>query len=319
MDRLRRGLGPATRELAVVGALYVFYCVARTAASSDLGQAAARATDLQRLERALHLPGEQWFNQLAIEHGWLGLAADYWYASLHYVVTAGVLAWLFTRGRATYVPARRALILATVIALGFYLTVPTAPPRMMHGFTDVMALHSGIGWWGASGSAPQGLGGLTNQLAAFPSMHAGWALWVTLAVWSATSSRSLRFLGVIYAAGTSVVVILTANHWLVDVVLGHAIVLASWWVSYRWSTLRPAAPDEVTQSTSRYAASAAPQAAAAPRRRASVISLTRSKPAARAGEPERVGSGALTQIESREPPSAASASSAACPVVPEPA
>ena len=36
-------------------------------------------------------------------------------------------------------------------------------------------------------SAPRGLGGFTNQLAAFPSLHAGWALWVALAIRSATA------------------------------------------------------------------------------------------------------------------------------------
>ncbi|GGO89986.1 inositol phosphorylceramide synthase [Nocardioides phosphati] len=260
MGRLRRGLGPATRELALIAALYLFYCAARTAASSDLRAATARATQLRRLERVLHLPGEGWFNRLATDHAWVGVTADYWYASLHYLVTAGALVWLFGRGRTTYVHARRALVLATLVALGFYLTLPTAPPRMMDGFTDIMALHSDLGWWGSSGSAPQGLGGLTNELAALPSMHAGWALWVALAIWSVTASRLLRWLGVVYALGTDVVVVVTANHWLVDVVLGQAIIAAAWWVVHRTpSAPRPArVPGEVAQPTNRYAATPAP-------------------------------------------------------------
>ena len=233
MDQVRRRVGPAVRELAIIAALYVFYEVARTFASGSLAPALARATDLERLERALRLPGEQWMNQFATMHHWLGLAADYWYASLHYVVTAGVLLWLFARGGKAYVPARRALVLATIIALGFYLTLPTAPPRMMAGFTDVMALHSDSGWWGADASAPKGLGGLTNELAAFPSMHAGWALWVALAIWSGTRSRVVRTLAVIYALGTGAVVIATANHWMIDVVIGQIIVLGAWLAVHR--------------------------------------------------------------------------------------
>ena len=54
--------------------------------------------------------------------------------------------------------------------------LPTAPPRLFGGYTDVLALTSADGWWGGDASAPKGLGGLTNQLAAFPSLHAGWAL-----------------------------------------------------------------------------------------------------------------------------------------------
>jgi membrane-associated phospholipid phosphatase len=204
------------------------YSAARTLADGNVPKAVARATDLERIERFLHLPGEMWLNQLATVHAWFGLVADYWYASLHYVVTAGVLLWLFRRGHDVYLPARRALTIATLVALGFYLTLPTAPPRMISGFTDVMALHSSSGWWGADASAPKGLGGLTNELAAFPSMHAGWALWVALAIWSASRSRLLRTLGVLYALGTGLVVIATANHWLVDVLFGQVIVLVTW-------------------------------------------------------------------------------------------
>jgi len=228
VDWVRTRLGPALRELAIVAILYVAYTMARTLASGDLAKAVTRATRLQHAERLAHLPGEHWLNRFATVHGSFGLVADYWYASLHYIVTVGVLLWLYRRGREVYVPARRTLTLATVVALGFYLTMPTAPPRMIAGFTDVMALHAGSGWWGADASAPKGLGGLTNELAAFPSMHAGWALWVALAVWRATRSRMLRILSVFYALGTAVVVIATANHWAVDVISGQAIVVLSW-------------------------------------------------------------------------------------------
>lgn len=228
MDGVKTRLGRALRELTIVAGLYVAYTTARTLASGDLAKAVSHAVHLEHAERVLHLPGEHWLNRFATVHGWLGLVADYWYASLHYVVTAGVLIWLYQRGRDVYIPARRTLALATLVALGFYLAMPTAPPRMIAGFTDVMALHSGSGWWGVDASAPKGLGGLTNELAAFPSMHAGWALWVALAVWSASRSRVLRGLGVFYALGTAVVVIATANHWAIDVIIGQAIVALLW-------------------------------------------------------------------------------------------
>lgn len=239
MGRLKPGVAAAARELAIVGLLYVAYCAARSLAHGSLVAAVAHATDLERLERTLHLPGEQWLNRLASVHGSLGLVADYWYASLHYVVTVAVLVWLYRRGRDVYVPARRALALATLVALALYLVMPTAPPRMLAGFTDVMALHSGAGWWAADASAPKGLGGLTDELAAFPSMHAGWALWVALAVWRGSRSTVLRTLGVLYALGTGVVVIATANHWVVDVIIGQAIVLLGWMAVV---VRRPAAP-----------------------------------------------------------------------------
>ena len=100
-------------------------------------------------------------------------------------------------------------------------------------------MHSDIGWWGAEASAPKGLGSATNQLAAFPSMHAGWALWVGLAVAAATRSAMARTLGFAYAAITSLVVIGTANHWVFDVLAGCAIVAIVWFACFRPKHERP--------------------------------------------------------------------------------
>ena len=130
----------------------------------------------------------------------LGLVGSYWYATLHYVVTAGVLIWLWRLGADRYGPARRALAIGTLLALTAYILLPTAPPRFIGGYVDVLSLHAADGWWGADASAPRGLGGLTNELAAFPSMHAGWALWVALALQLYATRKWVRVLGWTYAA-----------------------------------------------------------------------------------------------------------------------
>jgi hypothetical protein len=75
------------------------------------------------------------------------------------------------------------------------------------------------------------MGWLTNQLAAFPSMHAGWALWVALAITAATASRALRTLGWAHAITTVVVVVGTGNHWVLDIVAGWAVVYLVWRVT----------------------------------------------------------------------------------------
>ena len=218
----------AGTELLLVALLYVGYSFARTLASHDRAAALARAIDLQRLEDRLGLADEHWWNAQAAAHAVLGVPADFWYASAHYVVTFATLLWLYRRGHDVYVPARRALTVATLVALAFYLTMPTAPPRTVDGFVDVMAQHADLGWWDTAASAPKGLGGLTDELAAFPSMHAGWALWVALVVWRSTPSRLWRAAGVLYAATTALVVVATGNHWVLDVVAGEAVVALAW-------------------------------------------------------------------------------------------
>ncbi|MBO0727914.1 MAG: phosphatase PAP2 family protein, partial [Acidimicrobiaceae bacterium] len=221
-------LPAAVQELLLVAALYLGYTGSRLLAADDQTSALRRARHLRDVEAVLHLGWEPWVNRLFIAHDWLGTFGSYWYATGHYAVTAAVLVWLYRWHGAAYPSARTTLALATVAALACYLLVPTAPPRFVDGFSDVLSLHANAGWWGAEASAPRGLGPMTNQLAAFPSMHAGWALWVALAVTGVSRSRVARLLGWTYAGITAVGVVGTGNHWILDVVVGWAVVGAAW-------------------------------------------------------------------------------------------
>jgi membrane-associated phospholipid phosphatase len=222
------------REIGLIGALYVFYCVTRTVAEDDLRPAQDRALDLFHLEKVIHLDWEHALNNWFVQTDWAGLVGCYWYAAAHYLVTLWVLIWLFRKGPAVYAPARWALVVASLIALACYLLLPTAPPRLTGGFTDVLDLHADQGWWGADASAPKGLGNLTNELAAFPSLHAGWALWVAMVVRRTTRSYWARGLAWVHALVTALVVIGTGNHWILDVVVGWALVIVAMWLVDPW-------------------------------------------------------------------------------------
>ena len=127
----------------------------------------------------------------------LGLLFAYLYATLHYIVTPAVLVWIAVRRRDGYRPARNALLAATAIGLVGYWLLPTAPPRLLDaGFTDTMATFSGVGWWGDAASAPRGMEALSNQYAALPSLHVGWAVWVALCLSPAQPQLAARTLGV---------------------------------------------------------------------------------------------------------------------------
>ncbi len=221
--RSRRGL----RELGFIALLYLAYAASRVFADDALAPARDRAVRIVEIEDSLLLDVERdvvaWF----VDHDVFGLAAAYYYATAHYVVTAVVLGWLYRSRAALYPRARQVLIGSTLVALVGYLLMPTAPPRLV-GYADLMALHAGSGWWGEAASAPQGVGWMTNQLAAFPSMHAGWALWVALAVTAATTHRAVHTIAWTHVVLTAIVVVGTGNHWLLDVLVGWGIVLLAW-------------------------------------------------------------------------------------------
>ena len=222
----RSGFYAGLLEIALIAILWVSYSASRLLASNDFAPALHRGKEILRLERYVGLDWEAPMNAFFADHGAVGLFGSYWYSTAHYIVTLAVLVWLYLRNRSQYVDLRRALMVATVLALCLYLLLPTAPPRFVDGFVDVLDLHSSQGWWGADASAPRGLGQLTNQLAAFPSLHAGWALWVTIAIFRVSTNRLLRALGVAHAVITAAVIVGTGNHWIFDAVMGWLVVLA---------------------------------------------------------------------------------------------
>jgi len=214
------------RELALLVGVYVVYSLGRLVVGADVGAAMHRGAELVTFEGHLSWLSEVRLNQALQSVPVLAVAAAYWYSLLHYTVTPAVLVWLRRRHAGSYGPARTALVVATLLGLvGFWL-YPTAPPRMLadHGFVDTLAAFSNWGWWSTDASAPKGLGGLTNEFAAMPSLHVGWAVWVGW--YAATHGRRtwVRVAAVAYPLVTSLVVVATANHYWLDAVAGAALV-----------------------------------------------------------------------------------------------
>jgi hypothetical protein len=210
-------------ELPLLAVIYAFYSAARLVVRSDVDDAVRHGADILHLEEILHLDLERWFNRLFTDHAFLGVPADFAYASLHYVVTPGVLIWLWRRRPSHYRAARTWLMISTMIGLIGFALLPTAPPRLLatgSGFIDTMAQYGSYGWWGTEASAPRGMGHLTNQYAAMPSLHVGWSLWCGLMLWRYGRTRLVRVLGLLYPVLTSFVVMGTANHYLLDAAAG---------------------------------------------------------------------------------------------------
>lgn len=218
-------LPPAVRELTFLAVLYLGYTAARSAVTSGPQAPLAHARGLWRTERDWHLAPEGWLNRVVSDHRPVALLADYDYATLHYVVTPLVLLWLWRVHPDVYARRRRALATATVLGLVGFVVYPLAPPRMLPGFVDTMARFSSAGWWGTAASAPRGLGSLTDQFAAMPSLHVGWAVWCGWVLVAHAGRRWVRGLGLAYPFTTLFVVLSTGNHYLADAVGGLAVVL----------------------------------------------------------------------------------------------
>ena len=226
--RLRAG-----RELALLAALYVAYSGSRLLADPDPGTAVGNGRDLLHLEAVLHLDVERWLNDGLSALPVLPLVASYWYSVLHYVVTPAVLVWVYRAHPGRYRGARNTLVAGSAIGIAGFALLPMAPPRMLPGYVDTLASTAGSGWWGSDASAPRGLGALTNELAAMPSLHVGWAVWCAAVVLLCAGRQWVRVLAVAYPVLTTLVVVATANHYLLDAVAGVAVIAAGAAVAVR--------------------------------------------------------------------------------------
>ncbi|MDC2953674.1 phosphatase PAP2 family protein [Streptomyces sp. NPDC001260] len=213
-------------ELPLIVLVYACYSAGRLVVRGDTAGAVDHGLAILRVEKFLRLNAEHPLNRLFTREAWLGVPADFWYASLHYVVTPAVLIWLFRARAAHYRAARTWLMTSTFMGLIGFTLLPTCPPRLLsagHGFVDTMAQYSSYGWWGGAASAPKGLGGMTNQYAAMPSLHVGWALWCGVMLWRYGRTRTTKVAAVAYPLLTTIVVMGTANHYFLDAVAGAAV------------------------------------------------------------------------------------------------
>lgn len=212
------------REVILIGVVYFLYDGVRLLVSAGHGEAFANAHRILRLEHTLHVADEAGINHTMSRTAALGVPLSYAYATLHYVVTPMVLVWLWRSRPWRYRGARTALMTATLLGLvGFWL-FPTAPPRMLPGFVDTLAKFHDWGWWGSAASAPKGLARLTNEFAAMPSLHVGWAAWCGWQIARNTARHWIRALGVVYPVGMFTVVVGTANHYIADAVAGVMVI-----------------------------------------------------------------------------------------------
>ena len=141
--------------------MYACYSAGRLLARGDIAHAVDHGLAILRIEKVLCLNAEHPLNRLFTREAWIGVPADFWYASLHYLVTPAILVWLFRSRTVHYRAARTWLMTSTFIGLIGFTLLPTCPPRLLsvgHGFVDTMAQYSSYGWWGGEASAPAGPG-----------------------------------------------------------------------------------------------------------------------------------------------------------------
>ncbi|GGB22921.1 hypothetical protein GCM10011492_10960 [Flexivirga endophytica] len=218
-----------SRELLGGLALFAVYLLVDALnVPSRTPTAKANAERVIQLEQWLHVDVEGWLNGWLAGRPGLMTAANYEYAST-YIVSAGLLLVLtYVWAPALYRQARTSFVVLNLLAFACFAVLPLMPPRMMPGFTDTVSTGGTVGSWGSPIVAG------ANQLAAMPSLHMAWALWVSVMLARTSRRFALQVASAIHVAVTLYVVLATANHYLLDavgaaVVVVAAVAITEWW------------------------------------------------------------------------------------------
>ncbi|QXJ20082.1 inositol phosphorylceramide synthase [Actinomadura graeca] len=226
-DRRVTGLAfAAALQFVLMAAVLGAYGYGRHLADGDPGRAFSNARWLWDLERALRLPDEASLQKGALRwDGWVRPANEY-YVRVHFPAITVFMVWVYFWRRRAWPRVRAVILGSAAVALLVHFAFPLAPPRMLdgHGFVDLMTAY------GPSAYSSEPGEGMTNQFAAMPSLHVGWALLIAWGVIRHGRGR-WRYLIAAHPVITFLVVVLTANHYWLDGVAGSAIVVAALWLT----------------------------------------------------------------------------------------
>ncbi|RPE35090.1 phosphatase PAP2 family protein [Kitasatospora cineracea] len=232
-------------ELALIGLSYWLYSLVRNAVPEQAEIAQKHATWVWNLEHTLGIAVERSINHGVNSVSWLIVGMNYYYATLHFIITIGVLVWLYRSHPGRYAAARTVLFVTTGIALVGFYCFPLAPPRLMTGggFLDTVTIHH---TWGSLASGAGAT--VSNQYAAMPSMHIGWSMWCGLTIFFLARRTWVRLLGLAYPLATLSVIVSTANHFWLDAVGGEVCLavgfLAARLIYRTWVYRLPRRPGE---------------------------------------------------------------------------
>ncbi len=210
---------PLAREITIIAVGLLLYRLVRLVAMDELDTALLNSQRIVDWERALGI-----FNEVGLQSLVLGNDAMIWvlnryYFLGHFLGMAMLLSWLYVTQYDYYGRVRRVLFTSTVAALIIHVGFPLAPPRWFpqHGFADTLQIY------GPKIYDSETIANTANQIAAMPSLHVGWALIAGWAITASTKSR-WRWLGFAHPITMTLAVVVTANHWWLDVIGAAALV-----------------------------------------------------------------------------------------------
>lgn len=208
-------------QAALIVLLVFIYFGVRGLTVGSTAAALDHARDIVGLEQRLHINVEEALQDPASRSETVVTVANWIYIWGHWPIIVVTMLWLARRQTDVFRRLRDGMMLSGGVGMVIYATYPVAPPRLAGlGLVDTVTEKS------QSYRVLQPPA-FVNQYAAMPSLHAGWDLLVGIAIVTAASTLALRVIGFAMPILMAVAVVLTANHYVLDVIAGIALVLVA--------------------------------------------------------------------------------------------
>jgi membrane-associated phospholipid phosphatase len=210
------------RELFLFLGAYLAYSMSRYVSVGDLTTATDHAEWIVSLQRSIGVNVEG-----SVQSALNGTAViwilNQLYLAAQLVVVPGTLILLYRRNHEIYVRLRNTVLTTWLIAMPIYALFPVAPPRLAHvGLIDTITHGGGVRLDSALTTS------FYNPLAAVPSLHAGFALAVGVALAAAVTRPWLKALALSWAPIIGLAVVATGNHFLFDIAAGVAVTVVGY-------------------------------------------------------------------------------------------
>lgn len=209
----------AAREIVLIVFAYFLYFLVRGLTEGSPERAFINAADVIDIEERL---GVAWEHEM---QGWITgsqtmMALMNWvYIYGHWPVIAVVAFWLLIWHPREYQVVRNAFLISGGIGLIVFATYPVAPPRLLDiGLVDTVTEQSRV----YRVLQPPAL---VNQYAAIPSLHFGWNLLIGIVLVWVARAPAARVFGLVMPPLMFLSIVMTANHFVIDGILGAAVAL----------------------------------------------------------------------------------------------
>jgi len=211
-------------------------------ANPDHKPAENNALTVIAFEKAFGIFWEMEWQRAAIPYAAMIKVLNWYYIIAHFIVTFGALALTLLVSTQTYYLRRAQFMVMTVITLITFAAFPCMPPRLLHRchhpygachpeYPFIDTLHNESINWDTEKVEEE-----SNQYAAIPSVHTAWAHWAAdmlfhnPMIWPAGQlGRGLRWLSWLHPVITVYMIVITANHYFVDAIVGVVYVHVSEW------------------------------------------------------------------------------------------